>query len=433
MEKVYDPATGHEVRELTGKNAGQKYLVDSSGVYAGLYGSGGFNVTPISYDTTGITTASGLGTDTGITPTSVSGTDTGIQSGAPEGFTANDILAAGVGNQPKFLEYDINNDGKISSQDALAYLNQGIADGTMNADGTFAQAASVSNEVAPAYNGPDYSTAISSGFADMNRGFGDAGTDRATMNTLALNREAVAANSRNQMGTDLTSGFRDMTGRFNTVDTNVGNVQGAVDRGFVDQQAGFADAQTNRDAQAQAAQLDRNMQFKAAGEALDTGFGAATNQRTEAQANVLKGQTGLGTTLQTIGDTADIYAGQSLENQQAMQQGIDTQASTFDDYISRYSDDTQFAQDDRRDLAIAQSNFADQMESDVAMYNNNRGRDFETQQRQLGEIRDQQLLEAAAAAEANYQNSLSQLQLGANAQSGNPVPAGLGSPFAVTQ
>ena len=152
MEKVYDPATGHEVRELTGKNAGQKYLVDSSGVYAGLYGSGGFNVTPISYDTTGITTASGLGTDTGITPTSVSGTDTGIQSGAPEGFTANDILAAGVGNQPKFLEYDINNDGKISSQDALAYLKQGIADGTMNADGTFAQAASVSNEVAPVSN-----------------------------------------------------------------------------------------------------------------------------------------------------------------------------------------------------------------------------------------------------------------------------------------
>ena len=73
MEKVYDPATGHEVRELTGKNAGQKYLVDSSGVYAGLYGSGGFNVTPISYDTTGITPASGSGTDTGITP-SVSGT-----------------------------------------------------------------------------------------------------------------------------------------------------------------------------------------------------------------------------------------------------------------------------------------------------------------------------------------------------------------------
>ena len=361
MEKVYDPATGHEVRELTGKYAGQKYLVDSSGGYAGLYGSGGSNVTPISYDTTGITTASGLGTDTGITPTS----------------------------------------------------------------------APVSNEVAPVYSAPDYSGAINTGFADLNTSlgtnFGAAQTDRAAMNTLASNREALATVGRNQLGTNLNTGFKGMGGRFDTVDTNVGNVQSAVDQGFVDQSAGFADAQTDRNTQSLAAQTDRNAQFAATGAAMNTGF----DNTAAGQTNIIKGQTGIGTTLETMGNTADIYAGQSLENQQAMQQGIDTQASTFDDYIDRYSDDTRFAQDSRQDLALAQANFANNMADDQQIYYNNLGRDINTQKLQLDAIRNQQLQDAAAQVEAAYQNSLS--QLAGNAQSGQQASSGLGSPFSDTQ
>ena len=453
MEKVYDPATGHEVRELTGKNAGQKYLVDSSGVYAGLYGLGtdtGITTASGLGTDTGITTATGLGTDTGITTATASdlGTDTGITTAtAIEVKKAIDLLAAGVGNQPKFLEYDINGDGKISSLDALAYLNQGIADGTMNADGTFAQAASVSNEVAPVsnevapvsnevapvYSAPDYSGAINTGFADLSTSlgtnFGAAQTDRAAMNTLASNREALATSGRNQLGTNLNTGFQDMGGRFDTVDTNVGNVQSAVDQGFVDQSAGFADAQTDRNAQSLAAQTDRNAQFAATGAAMNTGF----DNTAAGQTNIIKGQTGIGTTLETMGNTADIYAGQSLENQQAMQQGIDTQASTFDDYIDRYSDDTRFAQDSRQDLALAQANFANNMADDQQIYYNNLGRDINTQKLQLDAIRNQQLQDAAAQVEAAYQNSLSQIVQDANAQSGQQAPSGLGSPFAVTQ
>jgi len=373
MAKVYDPATGHEVRELSGRFAGTKYLVDSSGKYVS-------NLTSM---------------DAGVnySPNSSSGVE---NSGGVANASGSGVNTSGSG---------VNTFGSGAAVAAAPVL----------------------------YNGPDYSGAISTGFADVANAFGDAGTDRmergranttgqAALNTLAVNRENLAAGDRSQMGTDLTSGFRDMTGRFNAVDTNVGNVQGAVDRGFVDQAAGFSDAQTNRDAQ-----------FRVTGEALDNGFGATTTQLTEAQAAVLKGQTGLGTTLQTIGDTADIYAGQSLDNQAAMQSGIDTQASTFDNYIDRYSDDTQFAQDNRRDLASAQSNFADEMSTDVALYNTNRGRDFELQQQQLAAIRDQQLSDAAAAAEASYRSGLSRLELGSNAQSGNLVPAGLGSPFAVTQ
>ena len=345
---------------------------------------------------------------------------TGVKSGAPKGFTYQDILEAGVGRQPLYVEYDINRDGKVSSQDALAYMKAGVADGTVNADGTFAQAASVSNEVAPVYNGPDYSSAINTGFADLNTSlgtnFGAAQTDRAAMNTLASNREALATVGRNQLGTNLNTGFQDMGGRFDTVDTNVGNVQSAVDQGFVDQSAGFADAQT-----------DRNAQFAATGAAMNTGF----DNTAAGQTNILNGQTGIGTTLETMGNTADIYAGQSLENQQAMQQGIDTQASTFDDYIDRYSDDTRFAQDNRQDLALAQANFANNMVDDQQIYYNNLGRDINTQKLQLDAIRNQQLQDAAAQVEAAYQNSLS--QLAGNAQSGQQASSGLGSPFSDTQ
>ena len=356
---------------------------------------------------------------------------TGVKSGAPKGFTYQDILEAGVGRQPLYVEYDINRDGKVSSQDALAYMKAGVADGTVNADGTFAQAASVSNEVAPVYNGPDYSGAINTGFADLNTSlgtnFGAAQTDRADMNTLALNREALATTGRNQLGTHLNGGFRDMGDRFDTVDTNVGNVQSAVDQGFVDQSAGFADAQTDRNAQSLAAQADRNAQFAATGAAMNTGF----DNTAAGQTNIIKGQTGIGTTLETMGNTADIYAGQSLENQQAMQQGIDTQASTFDDYIDRYSDDTRFAQDNRQDLALAQANFANNMVDDQQIYYNNLGRDINTQKLQLDAIRNQQLQDAAAQVEAAYQNSLS--QLAGNAQSGQQASSGLGSPFSDTQ
>ena len=351
---------------------------------------------------------------------------TGVKSNAPAGFTYQDILKAGTGSQPLYVEYDINRDGRVTAQDALAYMKTGIADGTVNADGTFAQAAPVSkpapvsNEVAPVYNGPDYSSAINTGFADLNTSlgtnFGAAQTDRAAMNTLASNREALATVGRNQLGTNLNTGFQDMGGRFDTVDTNVGNVQSAVDQGFVDQNAGFADAQT-----------DRNAQFAATGAAMNTGF----DNTATGQTNILNGQTGIGTTLETMGETADIYAGQSLENQQAMQQGIDTQASTFDDYIDRYSDDTRFAQDSRQDLNLAQANLANNMVDDQQIYYNNLGRDINTQKLQLDAIRNQQLQDAAAQVEAAYQNSLS--QLAGNAQSGQQASSGLGSPFSDTQ
>ena len=356
MAKVYDPATGHEVRELSGRFAGTKYLVDEKGIYV----SNLVNV------------------DAGADWNANSSSDVG-----------NSAITSGVEN--------------IS----------GVADNSGSGADNSGSGAAIA--AAPVI---DYSR-FDTGFANVADAMGRYNTESNT------NFDAVNSN--------LSGGFDQMGNRFNTVDQNVGNVQSAVDQGFVQQSAGFSDAQIDRSAQAAAAQADRNTQFADTGEALNAGFGAATDQLTETQADVMAGQTGLGTTLETIGDTADIYAGQSLDNQAAMQSGIDTQASTFDNYIDRYSDDTQFAQDNRRDLASAQSNFADEMADNAAMYNDTVGQQLQAQQQQLAAIRDQQLSDAAAAAEASYRSGLSRLELGSNAQSGNLVPTGLGSPFSSSQ
>ena len=222
------------------------------------------------------------------------------------------------------------------------------------------------------------------------------------LNDNAVARESLATEARTNMGTAIDTGFEDMGGRFDTVDTNVGNVQTAVDTGFTAQDAGFADAQVNREAASLAAQADRDTQFAATGAALDTGFA-----NTDAgQTSLLEGQTGLGTDLDAMSAAQDTYAGQSLTNQESIQSGIDTAASTFDTYADRYSDDQSLAQDTRQDMATAQSNFANQLSSDVANYNNNVGRDLEGLQGQVGSVLDMQTANASnmAAAAAQMTN-----------------------------
>ena len=238
------------------------------------------------------------------------------------------------------------------------------------------------------------------GASDQRFDYAKANADaQQYLNDQAIAREGLATDARTQMGTQIDTGFQDMGGRFDTVDTNVGNVQSAVDQGFVDQATGFADAQTNRDAQALAAQTDRDTQFAATGKALDQGFADTATGQT----NILEGQTGLGTTLGEIGTAQDTYAGQSLENQAAMQSGIDTAASTFDNYVDRYSDDQSLAQDSRNDMATAQSNFANKISSDVAGYNQNVGRDLANLSGQVNTVADQQTASAGRMAAAASQ------------------------------
>ena len=177
-----------------------------------------------------------------------------------------------------------------------------------------------------------------------------------------LDQYNTASNQQfSALNTGVTGGFEQVGNRFDTVDTATGAIQGAVDQGNVDQAQGFSDAQVNRTANAAA----NTTNFAEAGDALNQGFADTSNQMTQTQANVLGGQGELQTNLDTMSDTADIYATQSLQNQAGLQQGQDSCVSSFDDYVDRYGDDTRIANQTRADMQQANANANRSLRRDV--------------------------------------------------------------------
>lgn len=213
---------------------------------------------------------------------------------------------------------------------------------------------------------------ISSGFTNIQDLLGQYNTSNNTqfdaINTGVGNNATSLANNNQALGTlqtDVTGGFTDMGTRFDTVDTANTNIQGAVDQGFVDQAQGFTDAQADRNAQFSAASDAMNTGFANTGDALDQGFNDASTQLSTTQTNVLDGQGQLQTNLDTMSDTADAYAVQSLENQAALQNTQDGFVSNFDNYTDRYGEDAELAQQSRADLATAQSNQTERLREDM--------------------------------------------------------------------
>ena len=157
-----------------------------------------------------------------------------------------------------------------------------------------------------------------------------------------------------QAGQD--TGFTNIGTRFDTVDQANVNMQTAVDEGFQDQAQGFTDANANMSAGFADSATALNEGFSDAGAALNTGFSDTESQLTDTQANVLAGQQGLDSSLTTLSDAADMYAAQSLENQEGLLSGQDAFVSNFDTYVDRYSDDVSLANQFRTDLEEAQTN-----------------------------------------------------------------------------
>ena len=155
--------------------------------------------------------------------------------------------------------------------------------------------------------------------------------------------------------------YDDLSGRFDTVDADVGSVQGSVDQGFVDQAQGFSDAQD-----------DRTTRFDAAGEAISTGFSDAGtaiegvgDQLTQTQSNVLGGQGELQSSLNTMSSAADINSAASLERQDNLQAGQDAFKSSFDTYVDRYTEDTTLANQTRTDMQTANANANSKLREDI--------------------------------------------------------------------
>jgi hypothetical protein len=246
-------------------------------------------------------------------------------------------------------KYDFNKDGVVD----LADINAGTA-----------------NIVGLDPNTVD--TGLYKQFSDQNQNlvdqFGNVMAGQGDLNKT-IGQQAIG--TQNAIGGQLDALGNTVGGRFDTVDTNVGNVQGAVDQGFIDQAQGFTDAQADRTAQFDAATNARDAGFAANAQGfvdMGQGFTDASDQLTATQKNVLDGQGALQTDLGAMADAADVYAGQSLENQGALQKTADGFQTSFDTYTERYGGDQEIAQQSRADLAAAQANQTDRLRKDMGDY-----------------------------------------------------------------
>ena len=213
-------------------------------------------------------------------------------------------------------------------------------------------------------------TGLNTGFADISSALDTVSANQTTgFDTVNTNMATNAANINTGitgLKTGQDAGFAGVGTRFDTVDQANVNMQTAVDQGFQDQAQGFTDVNANMSAGFADNAAAVNTGFTDAATALAQGFGDASTQLTNTQANVLEGQQGLGTQLDTMGATADAYAAQSLTNQDALQSGQDSFVSSFDDYVDRYSDDTNLAQNTRADMQTANANANQTLRNDMA-------------------------------------------------------------------
>jgi hypothetical protein len=202
-----------------------------------------------------------------------------------------------------------------------------------------------------------------SGYGDtLTKGQTDAAAGRAKyyndmLTALKNNTGGLATQA------SLDTGFSDATGRFDTLDTSVGNVQNTADTISTDvgnvqttMDTGFVDAGTRFDT------LDTGQTDAA------TTAEALSGQLTDTQKNVLGGQGELQGSLDTMSDTANTYAGESLTNQGDIQSTVDGFKTSFDTYVDRYGEDTTLANSARSDLATAQANQTDRLREDLGEY-----------------------------------------------------------------
>mgnify|MGYP003639964662 FL=1 len=245
-----------------------------------------------------------------------------------------------------------------------------------------------------------YNTGLNTQLTNANTGITNNATSMA-------NNATANANSLSDLNTSVTGGFDETGRRFDTVDTANTNMQNTVDQGFVDQAQGFSDAQADRTAQFGSAQDDRTNQFTATGDALASGFTDANTALTQTQANVLGGQGNLQSSLDTMSDTSDIYATQSLENQANLQAGQEGFTSSFDNYVERYGDDTTLANQTRADMQKANANANQKLREDIGSFANSASADrqnisneMDTQFAELGNTVDGGFTSAAASTQA---------------------------------
>lgn len=152
------------------------------------------------------------------------------------------------------------------------------------------------------------------------------------------------------MSDNMNQQFNTVGQRFDRVDAAQQDMQTGMDTGFQAQQAAIGDLNTNVNDNFNALGTQATEGFAQVGQSLsdlDTNTQATLGN---VQNNVLTGQSVIYDNLGQMADTNAVYYDDLAQRQQDIQQGQDDFRSTFDDYVTRYGEDTALANQTRNDL-----------------------------------------------------------------------------------
>lgn len=209
------------------------------------------------------------------------------------------------------------------------------------------------------------------------------------------------------------TGFADVGGRIDNVNSTLGNVQGSVDTGFSSMNQSFNDvAEGQTGIQNSVSDLSGNMtnRFDTVDSTLDTGF-AGVNENvntqfdtqnqslTDLSANVLGGQTNLQSYLEGMSDRSDTYYGGLAEGQAGIMGGIGGMQTGLTDFRENYDANTTLANQTRAELLDTVTGGFNQTRETISDSFNDTSRDINNVSGQV----DEQARRAAASAPVTAQ------------------------------
>lgn len=235
MEKVYDPATGHEVRELSGRFAGTKYLVDAAGIYvsnlvnmdAGVNwdtdsSSGVENSGSVADSSSGASGSSGI-----MSNTASSQPQTIIQQLDTSGLAQSNAMATGFANA-----------GTLANQNAMtgsltgigSDVSQGFVDSELNQSSILANQTAMDVAIADANAAlGTANTNIMNLGGDVSTGFADTQTQVGDMQTAVLGNQTSMADTLKTMGDNANTYYGDLSSGQSNITDNIGTVQTGLD------------------------------------------------------------------------------------------------------------------------------------------------------------------------------------------------------------
>ena len=301
--------------------------------------------------------------------------------------------------------------GGASAEQVDASVQGGVTAVNANTDAGFADAAVVGEEIKS-----NQGTMLDNQ-ANLSTGQSDIRADIAAIPQTSVTTQVVDTSGiENRIGSlegTTNTGFADVGGRIDNVNSTLGNVQGSVDTGFSNMNQSFNDvAEGQTGIQNSVSDLSGNMtnRFDTVDSTLDTGFAGVNdnvntqfntqNQSlTDLSANVLGGQTNLQSYLEGMSDRSDTYYGGLAEGQAGIMGGIGGMQTGLTDFRENYDANTTLANQTRAELLDTVTGGFNQTRETISDSFNDTSRDINNVSGQV----DEQARRAAADAPVTAQ------------------------------